>query len=41
VLQRAPPGLSATFCGVKHFNFSLAALEPHTERFLDNSLEWC
>jgi hypothetical protein len=40
VPQRAPSGLSATFCGVKQFNCCLAALEPHTERFLKNSLEW-
>jgi hypothetical protein len=40
VPQRAPPGLSATFSGVKHFNSRLAALEPHTERFLKTSLEW-
>jgi hypothetical protein len=28
-------------CGGKHCKSCLAALEPHTERLLKNSLEWC
>ena len=32
---------TANFCGGKLFNSCLAALEPHTERFMKNPLRWC
>jgi hypothetical protein len=41
VPQRAPPGLICKIQWREALKSCLAALEPHTERFLKNSLGWC